>query len=270
MKKTLKTVAIAAATMITTGAFASVTKNMENPLFTPKSGEFYSKTGLGLMYKKSDHTVAMRAKGTAGDPEFPVYRASEDFGYGFTDRLTGYVSLGYTHNGDIDRKGMHRGRLGLNYRVVETLEDLVWDIYGEGYLSGVTPMKGSYNLQTGFKYDNFSNGRWGAVFGTRVGKKWSRLTTSLFLEYLQTFGNHNNEIDLSKATIDPGNGPMPVTMMGLPEKISVDLKSTAEFDFGANAFYSVHPQKKFFVNQPILEKYRLSALYANFNIKAVK
>ena len=234
MKKTLKTVAIAAATMITTGAFASVTKNMENPLFTPKSGEFYSKTGLGLMYKKSDHTVAMRAKGTAGDPEFPVYRATEDFGYGFTDRLTGYVSLGYTHNGDIDRKGMHRGRLGLNYRVIETLEDLVWDIYGEGYLSGVTPMKGSYNLQTGFKYDNFSNGRWGAVFGTRVGKKWSRLTTSLFLEYLQTFGNHNNEIDVTM-----------IPTFTTVEKLAVDLKSTNETTVGINAFYQADDRWSF-------------------------
>ncbi|MBR6751679.1 MAG: hypothetical protein IKL95_00180 [Alphaproteobacteria bacterium] len=185
MKKTLKTVAIAAATMITTGAMASVTKNMENPLYTPKSGEFYSKTGLGLMYKKSDHTNAMRAKGTAGDPEFPVYRATEDFGYGFSDSLTGYVSLGYTHNGDIDRRGMHRGRLGLNYRVIETLENFVWDIYGEGYLSGVSPMKGSYGAD-GFTYKNFSNGRWGAVFGTKVGKRWSKLTTSVFFEYLQT------------------------------------------------------------------------------------
>lgn len=243
MKKTLKTVAIAAATMITTGAFASVTKNMENPLFTPKSGEFYSKTGLGLMYKKSDHTVAMRAKGTAGDPEFPVYRATEDFGYGFTDRLTGYVSLGYTHNGDIDRKGMHRGRLGLNYRVIETLEDLVWDIYGEGYLSGVSPMKGSYGPD-GFKYDNFSNGRWGAVFGTRVGKKWSRLTTSLFLEYLQTFGNHNNEITLTKIAV-PGMGVVPASALGFPDKIAVDLKSTNETTIGINAFYQADDRWSF-------------------------
>lgn len=243
MKKTLKTVAIAAATMITTGAFASVTKNMENPLFTPKSGEFYSKTGLGLMYKKSDHTVAMRAKGTAGDPEFPVYRATEDFGYGFTDRLTGYVSLGYTHNGTIDRKGMHRGRLGLNYRVIETLEDLVWDIYGEAYLSGVTPMKGSYGPD-GFKYDNFSNGRWGAVFGTRVGKKWSRLTTSLFLEYLQTFGNHNNEITLTKIAV-PGMGVVPASALGFPDEIAVDLKSTNETTIGINAFYQADDRWSF-------------------------
>lgn len=238
MKKTLKTVAIAAATMITTGAMASVTKNMENPLYTPKSGEFYSKTGLGLMYKKSDHTNAMRAKGTAGDPEFPVYRATEDFGYGFSDSLTGYASLGYTHNGDIDRKGMHRGRLGLNYRVVETLENFIWDIYGEGFLSGVSPMKGSAALSPKgdilFKYDNFSNGRWGGVFGTQVGKKWSKLTTSVFFEYLQTFGNHNNEIDVTA-----------IPTFTTVDKIAVDLKSTNETTIGINAFYQTNDRWSF-------------------------
>ncbi len=243
MKKTLKTVAIAAATMITTGAMASVTKNMENPLYTPKSGEFYSKTGLGLMYKKADHTNAMHAKGTAGDPEFPVYRASEDFGYGFSDSLTGYASFGYTHNGDIDRKGMHRGRLGLNYRVVETLENFVWDIYGEGFLSGVSPMKGSYGAD-GFTYKNFSNGRWGAVFGTQVGKKWSKLTTSMFVEYLQTFGNHNNEIELTQIAV-PGMGVVPAGMLGLPGKIAVDLKSTNETTIGINAFYQTNDRWSF-------------------------
>lgn len=245
MKKTLKTVAIAAATMITTGAMASVTKNMENPLYTPKSGEFYSKTGLGLMYKKSDHTNAMRKKGTAGDPEFPVYRATEDFGYGFSDSLTGYVSLGYTHNGDIDRRGMHRGRLGLNYRVIETLENFVWDIYGEGYLSGVSPMKGSYDVD-GFTYKNFSNGRWGAVFGTKVGKRWSKLTTSVFFEYLQTIGNHNNEIELNRFDLTKfGMGTPMATSLGFPDKIAVDLKSTNETTIGINAFYQTDDRWSF-------------------------
>ena len=243
MKKTLKTVAIAAATMITTGAFASVTSNMENPLYTPKSGEFYSKTGLGLMYKKSDHTNAMRKKGTAGDPEFPVYRATEDFGYGFSDSLTGYASLGYTHNGDIDRRGMHRGRLGLNYRVVETLENFVWDIYGEGYLSGVSPMKGSYGVD-GFTYKNFSNGRWGAVFGTKIGKKWSKLTTSMFFEYLQTIGNHNNEIELTHIAL-PNGAVVPARALGFPSKIAVDLKSTNETTIGVNAFYQTNDRWSF-------------------------
>ena len=88
MKKTLKTLAIATVSMISTGAIAATT-NMENPLFAPKSGEFFSKTGAGLMYKRADHTDAVKLKHHDGADEFPVWRATEDFGYGIkaTDRV---------------------------------------------------------------------------------------------------------------------------------------------------------------------------------------
>ena len=244
MKKTLKTLAIATASMITTGAFAGVTKNMENPLYIPSAGQFYSKTGAGLMYKKADHTEALHKKGHAGDPEFPVWRVTEDFGYGISDSLSTYISLGYTHNGDIDRKGMHRGRLGLNYRVIETPENLVWDIYGEAYLSGVSPMKGSYSA-TGFQYDNFSNGRWGAVAGTKFGKRWSKLTTSIFAEYLQTFGNHNNEIQVDPNMIVNKTPLLRMSDIGMPSEIAVDLKSSNETTVGLNAFYQADDRWSF-------------------------
>ncbi len=240
MKKTLKTLAIATASLITTGAMAGVTKNMENPLFIPQAGQFASKTGVGLMYKVADDTDAMKRKNHDGATEFPVWRFTEDFSYGITDRLGAYVSLGYTQNDDIDRKGMHRGRLGLNYRIIESLENFVWDMYGEAYLSGVSPMKGSVSLASGnkinFKYDNFSNGRWGAVLGSKIGKKWSKLTTTLFAEYLQTFGNHNNKIDVSQTGL---------SAVGFPDEISVDLKSTKEITVGTNAFYQVNDRWSF-------------------------
>ena len=245
MKKTLKTVAIAAASMLTTGAMAGVTVNMENPLYIPTAGQFVSKTGVGLMYKVADHTDALKAKDHDGATEFPVWRFTEDFGFGITDRLSTYVSLGWTQNDDIDRKGMHRGRLGLNYRIIETLENFVWDMYGEGYLSGVTPMKGSYDVD-GFTYDNFSNGRWGAVLGTKIGKRWSRFTTSLFAEYLQTFGNHNNEIELKRFDLTKkGMGIVPASAVGFPDEISVDLKSTKEITIGTNAFYQANDNWSF-------------------------
>lgn len=231
MKKILG-VAVAAAAMTTT-AMAGVTTNMENPLFIPSAGQFASKTGLGLMYKKADHTDAMKLKQHDGATEFPVWRFTEDFSYGITDRLNTYVSLGWTQNDDIGRKGMHRGRLGLDYRVIETFDDFAWDLYGEAYLSGVSPMKGAVKLTSGkvdFKYDNFSNGRWGAVLGTKIGKTWSDFTASLFAEYLQTFGNHNNKIDTSALP----------AMMGFPDEISVDLKSTKEITVGTNAFYQLN------------------------------
>lgn len=230
MKKILKTVAFATVGLITTGAMAGVTKNMENPLYIPTSGEFYSKTSAGIMYKKADHTYAMRKKGAAGDPEFPVWRAFEDFGYGITDRASAYVSLGWTQNDDIDRYGMHRARLGANYRVVETTDDFVWDVYAEAYLAGLSKMKGAFDLVNGFKYDNFSSGRWGVVAGTKIGKKWSRLTTSLSAEYLQIFGDHNNEIDVSAVP--------PLALAGI-EELSVDLKSNDEWMVSADAFYQL-------------------------------
>ena len=236
MKKILG-MAVTAATMITGAASAGVTTNMENPLFIPKAGQFASKTGLGLMYKKADHTDAMKLKHRDGASEFPVWRFTEDFGYGITDRLNIYLSVGWTQNDDIDRKGMHRGRLGLDYRIFETMDNFVWDMYGEAYLSGVSPMKGSYDID-GFKYDNFSNGRWGAVLGTKIGKKWSNFTASLFAEYLQTFRNHNNEIELKRFDLRAmGFGIQNAKALGFPSEISVDLKPTKEITVGTNAFY---------------------------------
>ena len=237
MKKILG-IAVATATVLTGAASADVTRNAENPLFIPESGQFVSKTGVGLMYKKADHTAAMERKGTAGATEFPVWRFTEDFAFGITDRLNTYVSLGWTQNDDIDRKGLHRGRIGLDYRVIETLEYFVWDVYGEAYLSGVSAMKGAYDLEKGFKYDNFSNGRWGAVAGTKIGKRWSSFTASLFAEYLQTFGNHNNKIRIDQdATVA---GPLTMGMVGFPDEISVDLKSTKEVTVGTNAFWQIN------------------------------
>ncbi len=233
MKKTLKTLAIATASMITTGAMAA-TSNMENPLYAPKAGQFFSKTGAGIMYKIADETDATKLKNHDGAVEFPVWRLTEDFGYGITDRLNTYLSIGYTKNGDIDRKGMHRGRLGLAYRIFDDTDEVVWDMYAEAYLSGVSPMKGSVKLAPGnkvdFTYDNFSTGRWGAVVGTKVGKTWDKFTASLFAEYLQTFGNHNNKIDTSALP----------AMMTFPDEIAVDLKSTNEIVAGLNAFYQAN------------------------------
>ncbi|MBO7412158.1 MAG: leucine-rich repeat protein, partial [Fibrobacter sp.] len=48
------------------------------------------------------------------------------------------------------------------------------------------------------------------------------------------------------------------------------IKSLHVVPFGANAFYSIHPQKTFFVHKSILNKYRLSALYANFSIDSAE
>ena len=169
MKKTLS--AAVALSVLAAPAFAA---NLENPLYMPKQGQMYSKTSVGVMYKVADDTTAMVAKGHDGATEFPIWRLHEDLGYGITDRLEAYAKVGYTHDGDIDRKGMHQGRVGLKYRAFETTDGFAWDVYADAHLGGVSGMSGSY-AANGFTYDNYSNGRWGFHVGSQVGKiPWKR------------------------------------------------------------------------------------------------
>jgi hypothetical protein len=72
-----------------------------------------------------------------------------------------------------------------------------------------------------------ANGRWGFYAGTRLGKTWGGFTGALFAEVLHTFSNHNNEITL----IHP--------LLGYVGDISVNLKTTTEFNAGLKAFYEI-------------------------------
>ena len=225
MKKTLKMAV--AASVLTVPAMAA---NLENPLYLPTAGEFYSKTGAGVMYKVTDNTPVNELKGHAGATEFPIWRVSEDLGIGITDRLAIRGSFAYTQADDIDRKGLNHGRAGLIYRALEFNDGTVFDIYADAHLGGVNKMRGSYNIMSGFKYDNYSNGRWGADVGVRFGKTWSKLTTSAFVEVLQTFGNNNNVIDVAN---------LGISVPGIPSELSVNLKSTTEVNAGLNAFYQL-------------------------------
>lgn len=215
--------------MLTGAAFAG---NMEHPLYLPSSGEFYSKSGMGLMYKRSDHTQALKKKHMDGKDEFPIWRFNEDFGYGITDRLAAHARIGWTQDDSINRKGMHRGRVGLTYRILtEEQSPIVWDVYSEAYLSALMPMKGKYS-NGNFTYDNYSNGRWGGYIGTKFGKVWGNFTLAAYAEYLQTFGNHNNKIKVDKTGL-PGSI---MAAAGIPDEISVDLASTHEINAGINTF----------------------------------
>lgn len=236
MKKTLK--AAVALSVLAAPAYAA---NLENPLYMPKQNEMYSKTSVGVMYKVADDTTAMVKKGHDGATEFPIWRLHEDLGYGITDRLEAYAKIGYTHDDDIARKGMHQGRVGLKYRAFETTDGFAWDIYADAHLGGVSGMTGSYAAD-GFTYDNYSNGRWGFHAGTQVGKTWSRFTGAAFFEVLQTFGNDNNEIVLNSVYDSKTETTIPrttLTALGLPDEISVDLKSTTEFNAGLKTFYQI-------------------------------
>lgn len=233
MKKTLKLAAAAVA--LSTPAMAA---NLENPLYMPEQGAVYSKTGAGVMYKIADDSAAHVTKNHNGEKEFPILRVSEDLGYGITDRLAVRGSFMYTQDDDIGRKGMNHGRLGAIYRAIETLDGMVLDVYADAVLGGISQMEGAFVLEspnkTYFNYDNYSTGRWGFDAGIRFGKTWSKLTTSAFVEVVQTFGNDNNEIRLE--------GPLAQALIagyGMPEEISVKLKNTTELNFGLNAFYEI-------------------------------
>lgn len=255
MKKTLKIAMLAVLTA--TPALADSTdqaymlRNMENPLFLPEQNEVYTKVGFGVMYKVTDNNDAQQKLFHGGAKEFPIWRPTLELGYGITDRWTVHGQLGYTHNRDISRYGFHLGRLGTTYRLVKSDDNWIWDIYGDFHMGGIEKMKGSLvNKGAGltFEYDNFSNGRWGYHVGTKFGKVWDRWTTSAFVELLRTWGNHNNEIDLSRVYLDDirdGAPHMPLTSVVSPDKISVDLKSTTEFDLGANAFYQINDRWSF-------------------------
>lgn len=230
--KMKKILGIAAATAaMTTSAMAA---NMENPLFLPGALDVYSKTTLGLMYKITDSTENQILRGHSGSTEFPIWRPMQEFGVGITDRWAAHLIAGYTYDPDINRKGFHLGRLGMTYRVIDEAQGFVWDMYGDFHLGGMERMKGKLSLSTiepgepVFNYENYSNGRWGAHLGTKFGYRWTNLSTSAFVEVLRTWGNHNNEIDVSVLSIP-----------GLPRNLSVNLKSTWEINAGANVFYQI-------------------------------
>ena len=244
MKKTLKGLIAVTASVVSTGAFAT-TSNMENPLYLPKSNEVYVKAGAAIMGKSVEGTQATKRKHRDGDVEFPVWRFTGDLGYGITDRLDIHGRFGYTKDGEIDRKGMHRGRLGMTFRALTEESPIVWDLYADAYLSGLTPMKGTYT-PLGFNFDNYSNGRWGVIAGTRFGKTWDKFTLAGHVEYLQTFGNHNNKIK-----IDSANSFAPL----LPEEISVDLKSTHETTAGFDAMYQANEKWSFGAGFEYVEHY---------------
>lgn len=89
MKKSLSLAVIAA--VFAAPAFAA---NLENPLYIPTTGQFYTKTSAGVMFKQADHSVALQNNGRAGHSNWPIYRVTEDMGYGITDRLSAIAGLG--------------------------------------------------------------------------------------------------------------------------------------------------------------------------------
>ncbi len=239
MKKTLS-----AAVALSVLSAPAIAANLENPLYMPKQGAVYSKTSAGVMYKVADDSKAHQAKNHDGATEFPVWRVHEELGYGILDNLEAYAKFGYTHDGDIDRKGMHLGRAGLKYRAIDTDTGWVWDLYADAQLGGISEMSGAYTAN-GFNYDNYSNGRWGFHVGTQVGREWNKFSAAGFVEVLRTFGNDNNSIDISAMAAQANALVAAYGLTLLPDEISVDLKSTTEVNAGLKMFYQLDDRWSF-------------------------
>ena len=157
---------------------------------------------------------------------------------------------------------MHRGRIGMTFRALTENYPLVLDLYADAYLSGISPMKGTYT-PLGFNFDNYSNGRWGAIVGTRFGKTWNKFTLAGHVEYLQTCGNHNNKIKLDPnlrplAEQFPAPNPLSnvtMTQLGFPDEISVDLRSTHEGTAGFDMMYQANEKWSFGAGFEYVEHY---------------
>jgi hypothetical protein len=199
------------------------------------------------MYKKADDSQAHRAKHHDGADEFPIWRLSENIGYGITDNLTVRGAFGYTYDGDIDRKGMHEGRIGLNYRILPDAGSLAWDVYADAFMGGVSKMEaelimvdpGVVNPPFGFNYANYANGRWGAWLGTQVGKTWDKFTAVAFAEVERTFGNNNNAITVSTSARTLLNSMIGGAAAFVPDEFTIDTKSTWEYSAGLKGFYEI-------------------------------
>lgn len=261
MKKSIK-LAMAASVLTAPAMAAGVpgqiygtVNNMENPLYLPSSGMFYSKLSNGVMLKVADDSKAHKMKNHDGEVEFPIIRIQEEMGYGITDRWAAHFSVQYTHDDDIGRTGLSAGRVGTTYRLLKLNNGFVWDVYGDLHLGGIGEMRGQYNIagtepgaaakqkaaalamagkkdlatavlvgdsltnSTGvLDYDNYSNGMWGFHVGTKVGKVWDKLTTSAFVEVLRTFGDDNNTIRLVGSST-------PINLMGSQASTALMLAS---------------------------------------------
>jgi len=241
MKSKLKVAAIAVA--MASPAMAANFVNMENPLYQPRTNEVYSKTAVGYMIKKTDDTEAQQAWDHANTWESPIWRIYQDLGYGITDRLAVYGQVGYTNNPGQDRAGLHAGRIGVNYRALADESNLVWDVYADAHLGGLSKMTGTFHGpvtmgMNGFKYDGYGTGQYGMYVGTRIGHTWDALTAAAYLEFGHMFRNDNTEITLELPGMLAGAAAA-YFPDGIKGKAVADLYGFTDWVVGAKALYQV-------------------------------
>jgi hypothetical protein len=232
MKKSLK---VATAMAVLASPAMAATTNLENPLYLPTTGEVYSRTGVGVMYKKTDANAAQVAKGHGYAEEFPIYRAQQDLGIGITDRIALGGQVGWTQDDDIGRKGMHLGRLGLTFRAMTENDPVILDLYADAHLGGISKMTGSIT-NTGFVYDNYTTGQYGVYGGFRMGKMWDKLTGMMFAEVGHFFAGDNTEINIAPLT--------PASTMiaaGLNPNVVAKIGTFTDWNIGTRWAYDFQP-----------------------------
>jgi len=287
MKKTLKP--LVAVAMLATVALAA---NVENPLYAPAQFGFYSKTGFSFMYKQSDANLAMKAKDWEYRSEY-ILRGYEDFGFGITDRFALRGAFGYTHDFSIERSGPHNARLGLGYRAInQPVEAVVWDIYMDAWLGGISKMKANLIASTSklqnikdsmplsFKYDNYANGRWGIWLGTSVGKTFDKFTLSAFGEIQKTFGNNNNEIKIDedakllinglvyKGVYTKALANLPTVIAGVCQQQSIPQAACNKETLGEATFGAIEEGAKNYLKNAALDTTNnyIKGLPSDFNV----
>ncbi len=208
--------------------------NMENPLYIPMTGELYSKTSLGVSAKKTDDAQIRTFTNSADQSQFPIYKLTEQVGYGITDRLSVNATIAYMYNSDADIDGFSFDRLGLNYRILEDTQKIAWDVYFDMHLDGLTKERSSMNFM--FPYQNsLSDGTYGFYLGTKVGHTYCAVTNMIFAEILHHFGNSNNKLHVE----------YPLSMAFGKDWVSLNTNSRTDFAMGIKSFYDLGPKWSF-------------------------
>ena len=257
MKKTLTATAILS--VLALPAFARTT-NVENPLFLPQAGKSVVQIGYALMTRTTNDSQAFKDLGIENSLEFPIYRLHYGQQYGITDRLAFRTRISYTANETTGRQGLNDGTIGLAYRVFDGSATNGWvlDLNADFVLAGlfrmnatVVPSVPGAEQDLSFRYDNYSNGRFGQWFGAQLGKTWGRFTGAGFAEVQYTMASHNSRITLANGL---GNRLLTGTPLqpfvgqfeaGLPDHFSASTASTWEGHAGFRGFYQANDQWSF-------------------------
>ncbi len=249
MKKALYT--MIAASVLSTPAIAKM--DMENPLYIPQAGELYSKTSVGLGYRKTDGAQANQYINAQTQTQSNIVRITEQAGFGITDNLSVNGQISYEDNQRADKTGLSFDRLGLTYRLLETDNRIMADVYGGLELGGLIKQQTNF-ASYAFTENSTSDGAYGFYLGARTGFQYCRFTNMIFAEVTQNFGNSNNSLYVGDSIFGMAFGK---------DSTSLNTKSTTDFAAGIKTFYFLNP--KWSLGAGFTYKYNHSYMAHNFD-----